>query len=234
MSPRPLVARKSVSAALALLCVALVIVPIALAVPGAPRYTLNAADNKRAQQLLVQKADLLPIYRTDPQRFAEPRVYRCPGLYTPDRSGVTITGSAEHLFTNGSTGVGSNSIGSSAAVFRTAADLDTYWRVTVRPAYVKCLAEGYSKGARPDLHAKVVSARAFAVGPTGLARTAGYQLTMLYDIDGERHVIVRTVVFLAGTRMLAHLVFADVDYRCDCPRSVSRRIALRIIAAERS
>ncbi len=218
------------SVALALLTAILVLVPVALAVPGAPQYRLIAADNKLAAQLVLKKTDLLPVYHADPTRFAAGRVYRCPGLYMPDRSRVIVTGSAEHVYTNG----GSNGIGSSGAVFKTAADLDLYWRETIRPAYAKCLAIGYTKSARKDLKVKIVFARPFDIGPTGVEKTAAFRIRLVYsDKTGASEVVERTIVFLGTGRLLAHLSFGDIEYRCDCPVPITRKIAYRMQLANR-
>jgi hypothetical protein len=84
----------------------------ARAARAAPDIELNAADVARARSVLIRRSDLISVWGPEPEvkATARPGIPRCPGFYMPDRSGLTITGTAESVFTNGADRIGSNAL----------------------------------------------------------------------------------------------------------------------------
>ena len=187
-----------------------------------PRMDLNAADNARARSLLVRDSDLWANFGPDPAKRAQPNSPRYRGLYEPERSGTTITGSAQSDFTNGADGIATR-----ASLFESEADLDKYWRATVRPSYARCLAEVWDTSVRPGSTAIILQARSLRL-KTGLERVAAYR-TVVKKIRGDTSVdVYRTVVFLAYGRALVNLQVFGILHPCACWSGLAKRTAYRL------
>jgi hypothetical protein len=185
----------------------------------------NAGDVAQARSLLVRDSDLWSNFGPDPSKRASPNIPRCPVLYAPERSGVTITGSAESDFTNGQDGIASR-----AALFRSEDDLDAYWRATVRPAYARCLAKVWDASAQPGVKAKILQARSFPLD-VGVERVAAYR-TVVRKTRGDVSVdVYRTVVFLAHGRAMVNLQVFGVQHPCDCWSGLAMDASQRLLGA---
>jgi hypothetical protein len=206
---------------------------VAAPLPGTPQMHLTAADNLRARQAVLQLGDFDPPWRRDPRK-APPAlaiIPRCPGSYTPDRSSVTITGSAAARFTNDPTLRIGDGIAADASLFRSAADFDKYWTATVRPAFATCLAKLYDQISTKH-ETKLLAVNRVSVGPTGTDRVAAYRTVMVYmNSANSGDIAYRTDVFLGHGRALIHLQFAYYNHECPCTIPLTRTAALRLIHA---
>jgi hypothetical protein len=206
----------------------------AATLPGTPKLQLTAADNLSAKQAVLQVADFDPPWRADPRKMppALAIVPYCPGSYAPDRSSVTVTGSAEARFTNDPTLHIGDGVAAHVSVFRSAADSDTYWRATVRPAFATCLAKVYGQISTKH-ETRLLAVNRVSVGPTGADRVAAYRTVMAYLPPGATRgdIAYRTDVFLGHGRALVHLQFAYYNHECPCTIPLVRIAALRLIDA---
>ena len=192
-----------------------------------PQMKPNPADVDRAQSILIRSSDLISVFRRDPEKRASPGIPHCPGLYMPDRSGVTITGSAVSHFTNGGDG-----IASSAALFKTKADLRRYWRAVVRPAYADCLAEQETH-VKFGTRVKIVDAAPIQVTADGVDRVAGYRIRVRKKRLGSRLWVdvFRTVALIGHGRAMVNIQTAEPRRLCNCIDGLATRVAQRLIAA---
>jgi hypothetical protein len=189
-----------------------------------PRMRPNAGDVAQARSLLVRDSDLWSNFGPDPSKRASPNIPRCPGLYAPDRSAVTITGSAESDFTNGGDGIASR-----AALFRSEDDLDAYWRAIVRPAYAQCLAEVWDASPRPGGKAKILQVRSFPL-EAGVEHVAAYR-TVVRKTRGDVSVdVYRTVLFLAHGRAMVNVQVFGAGHPCDCWPALAMDASRRLLA----
>jgi hypothetical protein len=223
ISARRSIRRLLVTAGFAL-CLALP--ALSLAADGTPRIEPKAADMAKARSVLIQDSDLTSAFRPDPSKLDQPGIPHCPGIYMPNRSGLTITGTAEADFTNGA-----DRIGSDASFFRTAGDFEAYWRATVRPAYARCLAVFHTQALRPGVKARVLEARLIPFAAQGVDRAAAYRTRILYTKGSQRVEIYRTVVFLATGRGFVNIQIVGVDHACDCSVGLAGVLARRLMDA---
>jgi hypothetical protein len=192
-----------------------------------PRLQLNAADGARARSVLIRGSDLIPAFRPDPRKRTSPAIPRCPGLYMPDRSRVTVTGIADSDYTNGADGIGSN-----AAFFRSRGDLEAYWRSTVRPAYARCLAQVFDASGA-GVRSTILEARSLHIGPVGADRVAAFRTIASKRRGNVSGDVYRTVVFLASGRGMVSMQIVGIDHTCDCSEGLAMKLARRLIVASR-
>lgn len=195
---------------------------VALFAGSAAAATPNA-DQKRARAALVKLGDLDPSYTVDKQRIAEVGIPNCPGAYTPKQSDLTITGQAASFFRNRISAVSSD-----VALFKSRAQLATWWGRAMRPAFATCLASTLKSHAEPKLLARIVTARTLDT-PRFAERVAGYRVALTYRVNDDERVLNRDILFFAWDRGVGAVVLVSPNGPCTClvPLAfhVSRRLA---------
>lgn len=137
---------------------------LALALPAAvaaapagerdPKRALTAADQAFARRIVVKRADL-PAGRWRAVRATDEPDVRCPGLYNPDYSDLTLTGKAMSPdFDIGE----EQGVASEAEVYRTAADAAASWRRALAPGALPCLRRELARLSDKDVKVTVLSA----------------------------------------------------------------------------
>jgi hypothetical protein len=201
---------------------------VAATQPGLPRDRPNASDTRRARQSLLRLTDLVPSFRVDRRGRAAPQIPLCPG-YPGDRSAITITGFASSAFTDGF-----NQMGSAVLFFKTYSDMESYWRLTARPAFAKCdaslLRTELIRGAR----AKTLFASELPILPTGADDATAYRTVTRYTLPGHpTYDWYQTFAFIRVGRAVAIVKIAYANQPCNCHVGIARRLALRLIDAGR-
>src|SRR3954452_21863674 len=194
--------------------------------PGVPRVAHNAADMARAKSAQIRQSDLPSYFRVDPKRRAEPLIPQC-GDYPGDRSSTTVTGEAMATFTGGTPVVGSKTL-----FFKTSADLDRYWKRTVRNRFVTCDAHVYASTRKPSIVARTLFARQLPLGGTGTERAAAYRtITRQTAVGYGTWDWYDTRVFLASGRGLSEIQVEEAMRPCACYVTLARVLGRRLIAA---
>jgi hypothetical protein len=195
---------------------------------GAPRVQFRPADNRRAKASLLRRSDLIATFRRDPRGGGVPMIPHCQG-FPGDRSGITITGYAKSAFTDGV-----DVMGSSSTVFRSDADLVRYWATTVRPRFATCDASAIRRSLGRGVKATTLFAKQLRLGPTGTQRSAAFRTITRVSRRGHTPVDwYQTVVFLGEGRGLAAIKIGYANQPCNCHNGLARRLARRLIAANR-
>jgi hypothetical protein len=194
--------------------------------PGAPREQLNAADNRRAQSAVLRQSDMFSGFRTDTTRTPHliPHCADFPG----DRSSVTISGDATSSFS-----YKGNVIASSSVFFKTYSDGDRYWARTVRPRFATCDAEAFKSELRKGIRSKTLMARQIPILATGADNARAFRTITRLTIKNVTQDWYRTVVFIRSGRGLAMIETGFAGRACECQTGFARRLALRLIAANR-
>lgn len=194
--------------------------------PGEPRLQLNPADVARARSAQLRVSDLPPIFRADPKGHAMPLIPRCAD-YPGDRSSTTVTGDAAATFAGGTPAVGSKTL-----FFRTQADLERYWKSTVRTRFVTCDAHVYVTTRKPNIRAKTLFAKQIPLGATGNDRAVAYRTITRMSMPGYAPWDwYQTRVFLASGRGLSTIQIAEAIRPCICYVSLARVLGRRLIDA---
>jgi hypothetical protein len=194
--------------------------------PGAPREQLNAADNRRAQSVILRQSDMFSGFRTDPTRTPH-LVPHCPD-FPGDRSSVTISGDATSSFS-----YKGNVIASGSVFFKTYADADRYWARTVRARFATCDAEAFKSTLRKGIRAKTLMARQIPIGATGADGATAFRTITRLTVKDVTQDWYRTVVFIRSGRGLAIIETGFAVRACECQTGFARRLALRLIDANR-
>ncbi len=172
---------------------------------------------------MLRLSDLGPGYAVDEQRLAVIGIPNCPGAYAPKQSDLTITGHAASYFRNQISAVGSG-----VGVFKSRAQLATWWRRTMRPSFATCLATTLKAHAAPKFLARIVTARTVEM-PRFAERVAGYRVALVYRVNDTERVLNREIVYFAWDRGVGAVVLVSRNGPCTClvPLAfhVSRRIA---------
>ena len=196
--------------------------------PGVPREQFNAADMSRANSAKLRLSDLRPPFRVDPKAISEPMIPHC-GSYPGDRSGTTITAEAKSAFAGGTPHIGSKTL-----FFRSQIDLEHYWALTVRAAFVACEAKVYALGRQHGVKAKTLFAKAIPLGATGADRAVAYRTITQLSIAGRPPWRwYRTFIFISEGRGLTMLKIEEATRACVCHTGLARVLALRLIEAGR-
>ncbi len=195
--------------------------------PGAPRDAYRPADVRRAQSALLRKSDLISSFDADPKEAGVPLIPHCSD-FPGDRSNVTITGYAKSAFTDGP-----DAMGSSTLFFKTRADLNRYWAATVRQRFVSCDAEAYAASRREGVQAETLFAKEIRLAATGAQGAKAFRMVTNLS-DGTATVDrYQTTVFLRSGRGLSMIRIAYLNQACDCQDGLAKRLAQRLIRANR-
>ena len=122
--------------------------------PRDPKRALTAADVAFARRIVVKRADLPPGRWRAVRATDEPDV-RCPGLYDPDYSDLTLTGKAMSPDFDVGEEVG---VASEAEIYRTAADARAAWRRGLAPGALPCLRRELARLSDKDVKVTVLAA----------------------------------------------------------------------------
>lgn len=213
--------------AIALLAGSMQVVPAGTAVdPKQPVDRPTAADNTRARSAVTRLADLVPGFRVDAKRERAPLVPHCDG-YPGDRSDVVVTGSAKSSFLQKS-----NSISSSVLYFKSFADGERYWKATVRPKYVQCLARFVKSIMVETAKTSTLMAKQIAIGPTSAERAVAYRTITRVEAPGiEPYTWSETVAFVKLGRGIGVIRVVYVNYLCECHTGLAVDLTRRLRAA---
>lgn len=194
--------------------------------PGAPREELNAADTRRAESVVLRQSDMFSSFRADPRR--KPQLIPHCADFPGDRSSVTIAGYATSSFSTKG-----NVIASSSLFFKTYADGDRYWALTVRPRFVTCDVEAYKLSRGKRVRSKTLMARQIPILATGADNAVAFRTVTRLTVKNVTQDWYRTVVFIRSGRGLAMIETGFAGHACECQTAFARRLALRLIDANR-
>jgi hypothetical protein len=199
----------------------------ALDEPGSPKMKFRPADMRRANSAVLRQADIgVSYFRVDPKGYGVPMIPRCSG-YPGDRSNTTITGEAMSSFVGGTPVMGSRTL-----FFKTPADLDRYWALTVKRRFATCLAKAYASTRRSDVDARTILATQLPDFATGVERMAAFRtVTRLSTPQYPTWDWYQTYVFLREGRGLTIFRTAEADHPCVCYTVLARKLALHLIDA---
>lgn len=183
-----------------------------------PEERLRAGDQARARAMLLRQSDLGPRFAVERTSDLDAHV-TCRAL---DLSDLVVTGRAASPRWGRDLVV----IGSSAAVYRTAADARAAWRRSTSKARTKCVRDAFQDLFRRQGEAVRVSIarRPF---PLLASRTAAWRMT-LFGAGTGPIATVDTVVLAQG-RAQASMLFAGVLR----PVAQAHEIALARVVARR-
>jgi hypothetical protein len=191
--------------------------------PTQPLDRPTAADNARARSAVTRLADLVVGFRVDTKKERAPLIPHCDG-YPGDRSDVTVTGSAKSSFLHRS-----NSIASSVLYFKTFADGERYWKATVRPKYVDCLARFVPGLMVAAAKTRTLLARPIGIGATSAERAVAYRTMTRVDAPGvEPYVWSETVAFVKLGRAIGIVRIVYVDTVCECHTDIALDLTRRL------
>ena len=142
--------------------------------PHDPQRRFTKADQAWAKKLVVTRADLTGAGWTA-ERTSSNATCRS---FNPDESDLIETGERESpgFSRNGSF------VASMAAVFRSSAHAQSAWAREIRPALLKCLAEGLDMSSTPGTSVAIVSQGRMAF--TKLApRTAAFKVRLVFTVQ---------------------------------------------------
>jgi hypothetical protein len=140
---------------------------------GEAKRRLTAADERRADAMLLRPADLATGFRREPER-ADPEL-SCAAL---DESDLIVTGDADALYTLSSADLFVR-VGSSATLYRTPREATASWRRGTSAAGLACLRRELAKSAAKE-GLRVSSLRRLPV--SGLApRTFVVRIVLVSD-----------------------------------------------------
>lgn len=194
--------------------------------PAQPLARPTAADNARARSAVTRLADLVAGFRVDTKKERAPLIPHCDG-YPGDRSDVTVTGSAKSSFLQGS-----NSIASSVLYFKTFADGERYWKATVRPKYVDCLARFVPGLMVETAKTRTLMAKPIRIGATSAERAVAYRTITRVEAPGiEPYTWSETVAFVKLGRAIGIVRIVYVNYLCECHTDIALDLTRRLRAA---
>lgn len=224
------IVRRVAVAGLAL--IALTVVPSAPSgVPSDPKAPVDrstAADNKRAASATTRFRDLVPGFSVDSSKERTPLIPHCDA-YPGDRSDVTVTGSATSSFTRAN-----DSIASTVLLFKTGLDSDRYWKATVKPKYVNCLAR-FVKGMMVEsATTTTLMAKQIPIGPTTAEKVMAYRTISRVAAPGiKTYTWSETVAFVKLSRAVGIIRVVWVNYTCDCHTGLALDMTMRLRTAIR-
>ena len=185
----------------------LFVLVLALACAGAasashldPQKRIVAADQKRADAMLLRKADLLSGYEPEQTSGLEPHL-TCRPL---DGSDLVLTGSGRSPYWAREYQI----VGSSSAVYRTAAEARTAWRRGASAPGLNCLRDAFRNEFARQGETVRVSIRRIAV-PRFAVASQGFRIA-ISGPTGRPPLAHIDVVRLLHRRALAELVFVGV------------------------
>jgi hypothetical protein len=174
---------------LAVLLLAVLAVPaLALAADSDPKRKINPADERRANAVVLKRADLSAGWKKTSSPSTDDDDLVCP-YYAPKGSDLTLTGDAEAEFEQAG---GFPSVYSYADVYATPKDAAAAWTRTVKVAAARCFADVFKKESASDPSTKVTGIKYGAVAFPKLApRTAAFRvaLTVAVTQNGETQTI---------------------------------------------
>jgi hypothetical protein len=217
-----------VSRRLGLVVVAFVLAPgFALAAAGDPQYKPVPRDLRWAKAGVLHQADVPPVFRPDSRRYANVMLPRCPGYYTPDRSRVTGTGSADRFFRAGNAG-----IGSTVSLFVRQLDTEAWWRAVVTDRYITCLARQLAAHPGHGFTAKVVTARRVRMRLNFAQPSAEFQTIIRYSKGGRSQDAMWVAVFFKYSRAIAVVSDTNVVRPCGCAERLAQRVFARLARSD--
>jgi hypothetical protein len=200
---------------------------LALAGSGEPRVHLVAADQRVARVGLVRLADLNPDYVVDRTHMANVFIPRCPGSYAPDRSDLTVTGTARSSFRNASSWIASN-----AAVYRTDGEAAAWWDRVVGPALATCSGRMLVRYPPKGMRGRLLSVRALRVHGLDVAdRSAGYRIAMRFTNARGSMLMYRDLIFTMKSRAISSVGVASLVHPCGCGMGLAQTVVVRLIHA---
>ena len=165
-----------------------------------PQKRINAADQKRAAAMLLRKADLARGYELEQTSGLEPHL-TCRPL---DGSDLVLTGSGRSPYWARDYQI----VGSSSAVYRTAAESRTAWRRGTSAPGLNCLRDAFrDEFARQGETVRVAIRR--IVLPTLVVPSEAFRVA-ISGPTGQAPLAHIDVVRLTQRRALAELVFVGV------------------------
>lgn len=194
--------------------------------PTQPVHKPTAADTARARAAVTRLADLVAGFKVDVKKQRTPLIPHCAG-YPGKRSDVTVTGSANSSFVQGS-----NSIGSTVLYFKTFADGERYWKATVRAKYVQCLASFVKSIMVDTATTNTVMAKQIAIGATSAERAIAYRTIIRVEAPGiEPYTWSETVAFVKHGRGIGIVRVVYVNHLCECHTGLALDLTRRLRAA---
>lgn len=183
------------------LSVALVVTGVAAADHLDPQERIRAADQKRAGAMLLRKGDLARGYEAERTSGLDPHL-TCPALDESDR---VLTGKATSPYWARDYQI----VGSSSAVYGTAADSRASWLRGTSRAGMSCLRGAFRAEFARQGEAARISIRAIPFAGIGTAAKA-YRLAISGVTPGQPPLLFIDVVLLMRGRAQAGLLFAGI------------------------
>ena len=202
------------------LSAALVFTGVAVADHLDPQERLRAVDLRRAGAMLVQKGDLGRGYEPERTSGLDPHL-TCPAL---DESGLVLTGKAASPYWAREYQI----VGSSSAVYGTAAHSRSAWRRNTSRAGSSCLRDAFRNELVQQGEAVRVSIREIRFARLDVAAKA-YRVAISGTTPGQPPVLFVDVVLLLHGRAQAGLLFAGIVV----PPARATEIALARVVAKR-
>ena len=175
------------------LCVA--VPAVALAADTDPKKRITAADQAKAQSLLLRRTDFVAGWKKVPATPDSDAT--CPG-FNPSEADLTLTGEAEANFEHTN---GLPTVYSASEVWASKADALTSWARTAKPAVARCLAHFLREGMAdaPGAKLTIVSQGRFAF-PKYAQRSIALRVVAKLTVTkaGEAPVTVPLTVHLIG------------------------------------
>jgi hypothetical protein len=199
----------------------------ALALAGAatanhldPQERIRAGDQRRAGAMLLRKVDLEPGYEPERTSGLEPHI-SCRAL---DESDFVLTGRAKSPYWAREYQI----VGSSVAVYSTAADARTAWRRGTSAAGLNCLRDEFRKEFARQGETARISIRAIPLPKLAVPAKAA-RLAVSGPNPGQPPLLFIDIVLLSHGRALGGLLFAGVV----APPDRATEIALSRVVAQR-
>jgi hypothetical protein len=190
-----------VRALLVALSVALVFAGVAVADHLDPQERIRAVDQKRTGAMLLRKSDLARGFEAERTSGLDPHL----GCRALDESDLVLTGKATSPYWARDYQI----VGSSSAVYGTAADARASWRRSTSKAGSSCLRDAFRAELARQGEAARISIRAIPL--TGVGTTAkAYRLAISGVTPGEPPLLFIDVVLLMHGRAQAGLLFAGI------------------------
>jgi hypothetical protein len=198
--------RRLLVPAIAALCSLVVVGSAGARDPHETTYAPVAADIRTAKGLLVTPADV-PGFSDNGAPKGDDTA--CSS-YDPDLSAIVTTGEAEgHLYSR-SFASGALTVGSQAALFRTVAHANSYWRRAFTSRKITpCLAEAFRRGLPAGT--KLSNLRTVPItSSSGALRVHSWNLVGRIHVDGTAVPFVIETVGLRRGRAISILVAMSV------------------------
>ena len=193
--------------------------------PGEGQYRPNAADRSFARKAQLTLRDFPYGTRRDPRRLAGVFLLpRCAGYYTPNRTDLVATGSADAYFRNP---YGSY-FGSSVTVWRNHSDADAYWQRVLTPHYAVCLGRNLAAWHNPGVRTRVIYAKHVPARYDIGDRRAAYEIAIRYTSKTTSAVYVRAAFFFQNDRSIGVAMAGGVRDACGCTASLAGLVYSRM------